>query len=134
MASQHAIVLFDGLCNLCTGSVQFILQRDPNGYFKFASMQSEAGQQLLRQHHLPLERMDTFVVITGDVCKTRSDAALEVVRHLAGGWSLLKVLAFMPKPLRDWGYTIVANNRYRWFGRQGICMVPSPELMERFLT
>jgi predicted DCC family thiol-disulfide oxidoreductase YuxK len=133
MMTNHAIVLFDGVCNLCTGSVQFILQRDPHGYFKFSSMQSEIGRQLMEDHGIPSENMDTFVLIDGGKCLTRSDAVIEVAKHLSGSWSLLRVLSAIPKPIRDWGYTIIAHNRYRWFGKQDICMLPSPDIMDRFL-
>jgi len=133
MMTNHAIVLFDGVCNLCTWSVQFILQRDPHGYFKFSSMQSEIGRKLMEDHGIPPENMDTFVLIDGCKCLTRSDAVIEVAKHLSGGWSLLRVLSAIPKPIRDWGYAIIANNRYRWFGKQDICMLPSPEIMDRFL-
>ena len=133
MMSDHTIILFDGVCNLCTWSVQFILQRDPHGFFKFASMQSEMGQKLMGEYGVPSEAMDTFVVIDGCKYLIRSDAAIEVAKHLAGYWSLLRMLSVIPKPIRDWSYVIIANNRYRWFGKQETCMLPSPEIMERFL-
>jgi predicted DCC family thiol-disulfide oxidoreductase YuxK len=133
MMTNHAIVLFDGVCNLCTWSVQFILQRDPRGYFKFSSMQSESGRKLMEDHGVPSENMDTFVLIDGGKCLTRSDAVIEVAKHLSGRWSLLRVLSAIPKPIRDWGYAIIANNRYRWFGKQNTCMLPSPEIKDRFL-
>jgi predicted DCC family thiol-disulfide oxidoreductase YuxK len=133
MMTNHAIVLFDGVCNLCTWSVQFILQRDPRGYFKFSSMQSESGRKLMEDHGVPSENMDTFVLLDGGKCLTRSDAVIEVAQHLSGSWSLLRVLSAIPKPIRDWGYAIIANNRYRWFGKQNTCMLPSPEIRDRFL-
>lgn len=133
MMTHHAIVLFDGVCNLCTGSVQFILLRDPYGYFRFSSMQSEIGRKLMEDHGIPSENMDTFVLIDGGKCLTRSDAVIEVAKHLAGSWSLLRVLAAIPKPIRDWGYAMIATNRYRWFGKRDTCMLPSPDIMDRFL-
>ena len=133
MQPNHAIVLFDGICHLCTTSVQFIITRDPNGYFTFASLQSEVGRTLLEKHGLQPDALDTFVLVEGSRCFTRSDAALRVAHHLSEGWSLLRILSLIPKPLRDWGYTVIARNRYRWFGRQETCMVPSRDILDRFL-
>ena len=132
--SKHAIVLFDGVCNLCTWSVQFIMKRDPHGVFKFASMQSEIGQRLMEASDVSSANMDTFVLIEDSRCLTRSDAAIEITKHLSGGWPLLRVLLMIPKPIRDRLYTIIATNRYRWFGKQKTCMLPSPDIMDRFLS
>jgi predicted DCC family thiol-disulfide oxidoreductase YuxK len=133
MRHNHAIVLFDGVCNLCTSTVQFIMKRDTHGYFKFASLQSEVGQQLLAEHGLTSTTLDTFVLIEGIRCFTRSDAAIRVARHFSGFWSLLRLLSLIPRPLRDWGYTVIAHHRYRWFGKQETCMLPSADIMDRFL-
>jgi predicted DCC family thiol-disulfide oxidoreductase YuxK len=96
MQRNHAIVLFDGVCNLCTSTVQFIIKRDPHGYFKFASLQSEVGQRLLAKHGLASTALDTFVLVEGARCFIRSDAALRVTQHFSGGWSLLRVLSLIP--------------------------------------
>ena len=133
MPSNHAIVLFDGVCHLCTATVQFIIKRDPQGYFLFASLQSAIGRTLMEQHGLSPDTLDTFVLVEGARCFTRSDAALRVAQHLSGGWSLFRVLLVIPKPVRDWGYTVIARNRYRWFGRRETCMVPSRDILDRFL-
>jgi predicted DCC family thiol-disulfide oxidoreductase YuxK len=133
MQPNHAIVLFDGVCHLCTSTVQFIIKRDPHGYFTFASLQSEIGRTLLEKNGLQPDALETLVLVEGSRCFTRSDAALRVARHLSGGWSLLRVLLLIPKTIRDWGYTVIARNRYRWFGRQEICMVPSRDILDRFL-
>jgi predicted DCC family thiol-disulfide oxidoreductase YuxK len=133
MKRDHAIVLFDGVCNLCTSTVQFIIKRDPHGYFTFASLQSEVGRRLLETHGLQPDALDTFVVVEGSRCFTRSDAALRVAQHLSGGWALLRGLSLIPKPIRDWGYTVIARNRYRWFGTHETCMVPSRDILDRFL-
>jgi predicted DCC family thiol-disulfide oxidoreductase YuxK len=134
MQRNHAIVLFDGVCNLCTATVQFIMRRDGRGYFRFASLQSEVGRQLLAAHGLSTTDLDTFVLIEGSRCFIRSDAALRVTQHFSGGWSLLRVLLVIPRPLRDWCYTVIARHRYGWFGKQETCMLPSPETMDRFLS
>jgi predicted DCC family thiol-disulfide oxidoreductase YuxK len=133
MRSNQAIILFDGVCHLCTATVQFILKRDPQGYFMFAPFQSASGRTLLEQHGLSPDTLDTFVLVEGPRCFTRSDAALRVAQHLSGGWSLFRVLSVIPKPVRDWGYTVIARHRYRWFGRRETCMVPSRDILDRFL-
>jgi len=133
MKRDHAIVLFDGVCHLCTSTVQFIIKRDPHGYFTFASLQSAIGRTLLEEHGLQPDALDTFVLVEGSRCFTRSDAALKVAQHLSGGWALLRVLSLIPKPIRDWGYTVIARNRYRWFGTHETCMVPSRDILDRFL-
>jgi predicted DCC family thiol-disulfide oxidoreductase YuxK len=134
MGTDQAIILFDGVCNLCTWSVQFILKRDPHGYFKFASMQSACGRKLMEEHGVASEAMDTFILIQGPRCLTQSDAAIEVAKHLSGYGTLLRVLSVIPKPVRDRGYAMIANNRYRWFGKQDTCMVPSRDVLDRFLS
>jgi predicted DCC family thiol-disulfide oxidoreductase YuxK len=133
MQPNHAIVLFDGVCHLCMSTVQFIIKRDPHGYFTFASLQSTIGRRLVAEHGLQPDALDTFIVVEGSRCFTRSDAALRVVQHFSGCWSLLRVLSLIPKSTRDWGYTVIARNRYRWFGRQETCLVPSRDILNRFL-
>jgi predicted DCC family thiol-disulfide oxidoreductase YuxK len=133
MQPNHAIVLFDGVCHLCTTAVQFIIKRDSHGYFTFASLQSVIGRTLLAEHGLQPDALDTFVLIEGSRCFTRSDAALRVAQHLSRGWALLRVLSLIPKPIRDWGYTVIARHRYQWFGRRETCMIPSRDLLDRFL-
>ena len=133
MQHNRAIILFDGVCHLCTSTVQFIIKRDPHGYFTFASLQSDVGRQLLEEHGLQPDALDTFVLVEGSRCFTRSDAALRVAQHLSGGWSLVRALSLIPKPVRDWGYTVIARNRYRWFGRRETCMIPSRDILDRFL-
>ncbi|WP_290786628.1 thiol-disulfide oxidoreductase DCC family protein [Exiguobacterium sp. UBA7533] len=127
---MKAIVLFDGECNLCDASVQFILKRD-QGYHDFASLQGETGQELVRRHHLP-ETIDSVVVIDRGVPYIKSDAALRIAGHLGGGWRLLRVLRIVPRSLRDRVYDFVANNRHRWFGQKQQCALPSPETRARF--
>jgi len=127
------ILLFDGVCNLCSGVVRFVIRHDPRGRFRFAALQSEPGRRLLVQHGLPADAFDTFVLIEGARCFTRSDAALELAHRLGGAWRGLAWLRFVPRPLRDAAYGVVVRNRYRWFGRSESCMVPTPDLARRFL-
>lgn len=131
--TPHPIVLFDGVCNLCNGSVQFILKRDPRGRFRFASLQSEAGRRLMTEHGLDPDALSSVVVIEDGRAWQESSAALRIARHLPGGWKLLRIFAVIPRPLRDAVYRLIARNRYRWFGKTETCWLPTPELKERFL-
>ncbi len=129
---QH-ILLFDGVCNLCNRLVQFVIRRDPQGKFYFASLQSVRGQQLLQKHHLSTHDLDSFVYIRGNRCDTKSTAALHLFKELGGWWRLLYGFILFPRPLRDAVYNWIAKNRYRWFGKQETCMIPTPEMKKRFL-
>ncbi|OPA77697.1 hypothetical protein BVG16_14755 [Paenibacillus selenitireducens] len=128
----QAIILFDGVCNLCNSSVQFIIRRDPSAYYAFASLQSEVGQRLLEEHHYQ-GALDSVILIEHNQLYAKSDAALRIVRHLHGGWRVFGLGRFIPRAVRDSIYTFVARHRYRWFGKQESCMLPSPELRSRFL-
>ncbi len=132
-AGREAVVLFDGVCRFCSGSVRFILRRDIGGRFAFAPLQSPAAQKLLQQHDRLLEQMDSLVLVENGQCSTRSTAALRIVRHLSWPWPLLSVLILVPRPLRDFCYDVFARNRYRWFGKNQECFVPVAEERERFL-
>ncbi len=127
------ILLFDGVCNLCNASVQWVLKHDRKGVFRFAALQSDAGEALLRRFGMPSTDFDTVVMVAGDRVFTRSDAALEIVRRIGGAWSLLTVFKIVPRPLRNAVYDWVARHRYRWFGRTESCMIPRPEWANRFL-
>jgi predicted DCC family thiol-disulfide oxidoreductase YuxK len=129
----NPIVLFDGVCNLCSTSVQFILQRDPAGRFRFASLQSDLAQRLLTEHGLDPKALDSVVVVDGDRLYRESDAALRIARDLKGAWKALTVFRVIPRPVRDWAYRLIARNRYRWFGKSETCWLPTPELRGRFL-
>jgi len=126
------IILFDGVCNLCSGSVQFVLKRDKKKLFQFASLQSKSGQDLLNKFNLPSNTFNSFVLIEGDEVYTRSTAALGVAKHLKG-WKWLFAFRFVPKFIRDGIYNLIAKNRYKWFGKKEECWVPNPELKARFL-
>lgn len=131
--SSKAVILFDGVCNLCSGAVQFILRNDPKGHFLFASLQSPAGQKLLERHDLPTDTISTIVLIEGGRAYTRSTAALRIARKLSGAYPLAYAAIVIPAPLRNLGYAFVARNRYRWFGQTEQCMLPKPEYKQRFL-
>jgi len=133
MKTTHPILLFDGVCNLCDGFVQFVIKHDSDAKFRFAALQSEAGQALLSKKEMDTASISTVVLVIEDQVYTHSDVALEVAHLLGGGWRLLTVFRFLPKGFRDRIYNWVAKNRYRWFGEKDACMIPTPELKERFL-
>jgi predicted DCC family thiol-disulfide oxidoreductase YuxK len=126
------ILFFDGVCNLCNRSVQFVIKRDAKAKFRFASLQSESGQALLQKFRLPLNDFSSFVLIKGDTCYLRSTAGLHVLKELGGGWKLFYALIIIPRPLRDIIYSLVARTRYKVFGKCDTCMVPTPEQRDRF--
>lgn len=129
----NMIILFDGVCNLCNGAVQFVIKHDKKKLFRFASLQSEAGQELLKKHHLPQENFNSFVLIKDDKAHLRSSAALVASRYLDAPVSLLYGFMIVPKFIRDGVYKWISNNRYKWFGKQESCWLPTPELKNRFL-
>lgn len=128
-----AVVLFDGVCNLCNGSVQFIINHDSKNKFQFAALQSKFGQQQLNLLNIPSTSLQSIVLIKGDRYYQRSNAVLEIGRMLGGGWALFYIFKIIPAFVRDWIYNLIANNRYRWFGKQSQCMMPTPALKNRFL-
>ncbi len=129
---MQRIILFDGECNFCDQSVQFIIKRDPKGYFKFASLQSKIGKELLNKYNAPKD-IDSFVLIEDNYCYFKSSAALRVCKNLRGAWKLLYVFLVLPKTFRDFFYEKIAKNRYKWFGKIESCRIPSPEERKRFL-
>ncbi|MED1204021.1 thiol-disulfide oxidoreductase DCC family protein [Heyndrickxia acidicola] len=129
---MSGIVLFDGECNLCSSSVQFIIKRDVEGYFRFASLQGKNGGKLLKEYGVK-EDMQSVVLIEEGKAYTQSLAALRICRHLKGYWKLLWFLRVIPSPIRNFFYRLVAKNRYKWFGKSESCMLPQPHLREKFL-
>jgi predicted DCC family thiol-disulfide oxidoreductase YuxK len=126
------LVLFDGVCNLCNGAVQFIIRRDPKAEFQFAPLTSAAASRALAS--LPSRELPDSVVLVDDGrIYTRSDAALRIARGLRFPWPLAYAFAVVPRGLRDWVYDAVASRRYRWFGRRDQCTIPGPSIRERFL-
>ncbi len=132
---SHAIILFDGVCNLCAWTVRFIVPRDPRGYFQFASLQSNIGQAFLERYsaHSTLPAVDSVALIQDGQIYFKSDAALRMARQLNGIWSLAWALRFIPRPLRDWGYDWMAAHRYQFFGKSDTCLINIPSNAERFL-
>lgn len=132
LTQPEAIILFDGVCNLCSGSVQFVIKRDPAAYFKFASLQSEFGQRQLQKLNLDQNFFHSIILISGDKVYQRSDAALEIVKKLKGAWPLLYGFKILPRFLRDAVYNLISRNRYRFFGKKDACWIPTPGLKSRF--
>jgi predicted DCC family thiol-disulfide oxidoreductase YuxK len=132
MMIDKSIILFDGVCNLCNGAVQFILKRDHKDHFVFASLQSEIGKQLLLKHQV-VTNVETFILIQNNKWFSQSDAALEIARKLSGAWPVLYALKIFPRLIRDGVYNWISRNRYRFFGKKESCMIPAPAWKNRFL-
>lgn len=133
ISGDDSVVLFDGVCNLCNGFVQFIVPRDSDRQFHFASLQSDVGQELLEEHGLPTDELKSMVLIKGDDCYVKSEAAIRIAAQLGGVYALLSPFRFVPRSIRDRVYEFVANNRYRWFGKKDQCMMPTGDVKTRFL-
>ncbi|MEM7009481.1 MAG: thiol-disulfide oxidoreductase DCC family protein [Thermodesulfobacteriota bacterium] len=131
--TESPVILFDGVCNLCTGSVNFIIQRDPKAVYRFASLQSETGKALMSEFNLANEDFDSLILFENGKSYIKSTAVIKISRHLSGLWPLFRLLIAIPKPIRDYFYDIVAKNRYKWFGKKQTCMVPSADIEMRFL-
>jgi predicted DCC family thiol-disulfide oxidoreductase YuxK len=130
---SQPIILFDGVCNLCNASVNFIIARDKKLRFKFAALQSEAGKTLLERYDLGDNYLNTMILIEEDTVSAASMAILRIAKLLPFPWPLLYVLKIIPPLIRDPVYQFIARNRYRWFGKIAKCRVPTPEIQERFL-
>ena len=128
----HAIILYDGVCNLCNASVRFVLARDRNDCFRFASLQSDIGRALAAQYGLAPD-LSTFFLIENGKAYDRSLAWLEIMRRLGTPWSALYRLKAVPEPVRDWVYDLIGRNRYRWFGKQDACPAPKAAWRKKFL-
>lgn len=133
LAELQHIILFDGICNLCNRSVQFVIRQDKKVQFKFASLQSDAGQSLLLKGNFATKKLDSFVLISEGQYFTQSTAALKVLKLLGGRWAALYVFILVPAFIRNAVYNLISKNRYRWFGKREECMLPSLELKKRFL-
>lgn len=131
--AMSALILFDGECNFCNSSVQFIIKRDPHGYFQYASLQSELGQSLIKKHGVPLN-VDSLVLIENNIAYLKTTAALHICKKMNSSLKWLYLLIVIPSPIRDLFYNIFAKYRYKWFGKNDSCMLPPPEIRKRFLS
>jgi len=130
---DESIILFDGVCNLCSGFVQFVLPRDEEGKYRFASLQSDAGQALLAEYDLPSDELESVVLIEDGESYVKSSAIIQIATGLGGAYRLLSPFRYLPRSVRDRIYDFVADNRYRWFGKKDQCMMPSGDVESRFL-
>lgn len=129
------VVLFDGVCNLCNGAVQFIIKHDRRDLFRYAALQSGIGERLIAERAIHIAKVDSIILIEPGVAYfTKSDAILHIGQGLGGLWRALVIFTWIPKPFRDVIYDIIAKNRYRWFGRKDSCMVPTSDLQAKFLN
>ncbi len=129
----HRLVLFDGVCNLCNGTVQFIIERDPDSRFHFSALQSDIGQNILKKNDLETENFESFLYFREGILYQKSSAAIRMLGDLGGFWKLMRGFLIVPKFIRDAVYSFIAKNRYRWFGKQESCWLPTPDLQARFL-
>lgn len=128
-----SIILFDGVCNLCNSSVNFIIKHDKKKQFIFTSLQSDAAKEILLQFPTKNLNLDSILLIEKEIIYEKSTAVLRISKELNIGYKLLYSLIIIPKFIRDWIYNIIAKNRYKWFGKKEQCMVPSPEIKNKFI-
>jgi len=131
--SKHLIVLFDGVCNFCNSSVNFIIEHDKRGIFKFAAIQSESGMRLLKEYNLEHAPLSSLVLIDGDGTYTKTSATLRIARDLDSFWKVFYVFILIPPFIRNIAYTLIAKYRYKWFGKLDVCRVPDEKDRERFI-
>ncbi len=131
-ASSPPVVLFDGMCKLCNGSVNFILRRDRKGWLKLAPLQSNYGRRVIASHEIQSDPMDSIMLLEGTRLTVKSTAIIRITKYLDGLWPLCMILIIIPAFIRDFLYDIVAKNRYRWFGKYDTCRLSDPEFEDRF--
>ena len=128
----HPLILFDGICNLCNGAVQFVIRNDRKSVFRFASLQSNTGKQLLKKYHVP-EKAQSFILIQYSKVYYKSTAALLVLKKCRAPFNWLYGFIIVPVFIRNLLYDFIAGNRYSWFGKRETCMHPTPEVSNRFI-
>jgi|SRR6185437_11084494 len=128
------IILFDGVCNFCNNAVNFVIRRDPKSIFKFATLQGPVARDILKSHNFDNTGMSSFFLIENGKLYSKSTAALRVCRRLKGFWPLMYGFIIVPKLFRNGIYDWIAKNRYTWFGKKDVCMIPSPDVRARFLN
>ncbi|HQY20012.1 MAG TPA: thiol-disulfide oxidoreductase DCC family protein [Ignavibacteria bacterium] len=133
MLDKFKIILFDGVCNLCNSSVNFIIDNDHKNVFKFTSLQSEKGIELLKKYDLLDKNIDSVILVENDKAYVKSDAALKIAKTLGGKYKLFYGLIILPAFIRNFFYDIIAKNRYKWFGKKDSCRIPTLELKSKFL-
>ncbi|WP_339895148.1 thiol-disulfide oxidoreductase DCC family protein [uncultured Algibacter sp.] len=132
--NDKKLLLFDGVCNLCNSSVQYVIKHDKNNVFLFTALQSEVGQNIVKHYNIDTSRVDSILLYTpGKGIQYKSTAALKVASQLGFPINLLTIFLIVPKVIRNWVYDFIAKNRYKWFGKKDACMIPTPELKSKFL-
>ena len=132
MMAQNPVIFFDGVCNLCSASVQFAIEHDKKDIFKFTALQGNYAKTILPKYNVDLNKIDSIIFVENDNLYTKSTAALKIARKMSGLWPMLYIFIVIPKSIRDWFYDIIAKNRYKWWGRQESCWVPTAELKQKF--
>ncbi len=130
---NKGLILFDGVCNFCNSSVNFIIKNDKTDHFRFLPLQSERGKKIVAEYNLDPENLQTVILLEQGRIYTRSTAALRIARKLSGGWKLMYGFVIVPSVVRDFFYNIIARNRYKWWGQRDSCMIPTPEVKRKFL-
>lgn len=131
--NDKPVILFDGVCNYCNAIINFIIRQDKKKVFRFATLQSDFGQKILKENNLPTETFETFILLDKKRLFFKSTAGLRLYSKLPWYWKWTQIFWIVPKFFRDWIYSIIARNRYKWFGKKEECRMPTPELRERFL-
>lgn len=131
--NKHAVILFDGVCNFCNSRINFIIRHDKHDYFRFAPLQSEVAKKILKENNLPENAMESFVLVENKKAFQKTSAALRIAKHLNGLWPVFYGFLIVPPFLRDIVYNIIAKNRYKWWGKKEMCMVPTEEVRKKFL-
>ena len=131
--NYNNVVVFDGVCNLCSWGVKFIIRRDYKNKFQFTPIQSKIGPQLLFDHGIQTENIETFLLIKDGKSYTKSEAVFEIIAEFKPGWRILLIFRLLPRSIRDFAYRVIAKNRYSLFGKKDQCMIPSPEIKAKFL-
>ena len=132
--NDKAIILFDGVCNLCNSSVNFVINHDRKNYFVFTPLQSEAGKRLITKVNIDDSLIDSFALIENNKIYFKSSAALRTVKHLDKLYSVLYAFIIVPPFIRNGVYSYIARNRYKWFGKKEVCMIPNEEIKNRFIS
>lgn len=127
------LILFDGVCNFCNSSINFIIKKDKKNIFRFAPLQSNTGKNLLEQHQLKDKNIDSIIYIKNGKAYKKSTAVLQIVKKLGGFYFLFYTFIIIPPFIRDLFYDIIARNRYRWFGKREACMIPTAEVKSKFI-
>ncbi|MET6990693.1 thiol-disulfide oxidoreductase DCC family protein [Sediminicola arcticus] len=134
MEETKKIILFDGVCNLCNGAIQFIIKQDKSDNFRYAPLQSNIGRKFLQERNIDNAIIDSIILIEPGVAYyTKSAAALKIGQDFGGAWKLLQILEWIPESISNFIYDLIAKNRYNWFGKKEACMIPTPELKAKFL-